>query len=370
MKKLLILTISVVFLFGFTSKKESKQQWFKGNTHCHSTVTDGDSAPFKVVKAYHDHGYNFLMLTDHNFLVPHDTIKKPQNLRSDFIMIPGEEVTDKKSIHTTAFNISEYVPFYGDKNEATNHYERLQEIIAAVEAPTDLTKTDLLQMHVDGILKVGGIPFLNHPNFDQGLQVSDILPVSNLHHIEIYNGHPLTANWGKEGHISVEAKWDKLLSSGMQMYGVAADDMHDLNTEKYKDAGLFRGWVMVNSKELSIKAIHKAILNGDFYATNSVTLATCKMTKKECIVEIDVKQTQKEITDSDGIARIDSSGTEGFTIEFIGNNGRVLAVSNGTNASYKPKKEDKYVRARITHCTKTEKGFEKLFAWSQPVFTN
>ena len=122
--------------------------------------------------------------------------------------------------------------------------------------------------------------------------------------------------------------------------------------------------------ELSTKAIHKAILNGDFYATNSVTLTTCKMTKKECIVEVDVKQTQKEIADSDAIARIDYLGTEGFTIEFIGNNGKVLAISNGTMASYKPKKTDKYVRARITHCTKTEKGFEKLFAWSQPVFTN
>ena len=112
MKKLLILTLSMAFLFGFTNRKESKQQWFKGNTHCHSNVTDGDSTPHKVVQAYHDHGYNFLMLTDHNFLVPHDTIRKPKNLRNDFIMIPGEEVTDKKSVHTTAFNISEYAPAF------------------------------------------------------------------------------------------------------------------------------------------------------------------------------------------------------------------------------------------------------------------
>lgn len=370
MKKLLFLFISVFLLFGFTGKKEGKQNWYKGNTHCHSTITDGDSAPFKVVKAYHDHGYNFLLLTDHNFLVPHDTIKKPENLRKDFIMIPGEELTDKKSVHTTAFNISEYVPFYGDKNEATNHSDRIKEIIAAVEAPSNLSKTDLLQLHVDGTLKAGGIPFLNHPNFSEGLQVSDILPVSNLHHIEIYNGHPSVANWGKEGHISVEAKWDEILSSGMRMYGVAADDMHDLNTGKYKDAGLFRGWIMVNSKELSPRAIHNSILKGEFYATNSVILSTCLINKKECFIEIDLKQTQKELEESDGIARIDYTGTEGYTIEFIGNNGRILAVSKDTKASYKPQKADKYVRARITYCTKTEKGFEKLFAWSQPVFTN
>jgi hypothetical protein len=94
------------------------------------------------------------------------------------------------------------------------------------------------------------------------------------------------------------------------------------------------------------------------------------MNKKECIIEVDNAATQKEISDSDGIPRIDYIGEEGYTIEFIGNNGRVLDVIKGRKASYKPQKEDKYVRARITHCTKTDKGFEKLFAWTQPVFVN
>lgn len=370
MKNALWLFLSVLVLFGFKSPKESKTKWFKGNTHCHSIVSDGDSAPFKVVKAYHDHGYNFLLLTDHNFLVDHDTILKPENLRKDFIMIPGEEITDKKSVHTTAFNISEYVPFYNDKNEAKSHDERIREIYAALKTPTDLTKSDLLQLHVDGTIKAGGIPFINHPNFGDGLQVDDILPVENLHHMEICNAHPYVHNWGKKGHISVEAKWDQLLSQGKLMYGVAADDMHDLNTGKPKDAGLYRAWIMVRSKELTPSAIHKAVEEGDFYATNSVTLKTCEMSKKECLIEVDNVATLSEITNSDGVPRIDYTGEEGYTIEFIGNNGRVLSKTNGTKASYKPNKNDKYVRARITHCTRTDKGYEKLFAWTQPVFLN
>ncbi|NQU51828.1 MAG: CehA/McbA family metallohydrolase [Bacteroidetes bacterium] len=370
MKKLVLLFFIILPVFGISSNKKSKQQWYKGNTHCHSTISDGDSAPFKVVKAYHDHGYNFLLLTDHNFLVDIDTIQKPQNLRDDFLMIPGEEVTDKKSVHTTAFNISKYVPFYNDQNKATNHQERIKEIRAALKAPSNLSKTDLLQIHVDGIIEAGGIPFLNHPNFSEGLQVSDILPVTNLHHIELYNGHPGVANWGKEGHISVEAKWDELLSNGAKIYGVAADDMHDLNTGVPKDAGLFRGWTMVKSNSLTPEAIHESITSGNFYSTNSVTLKTCTINAKKCKIKVDKATTQTEISKSFGVPRIDKTGEIGYTIEFIGNNGTVLSKTNDTKASYTPKNGDKYVRARITYCTKTDKGFEKLFAWTQPVFIN
>ena len=370
MRKIVFLFLFASVFLGFKSKKEVKTNWYKGNTHCHSTISDGDSAPFKVVKAYHDHGYNFLLLTDHNFWVDHDTIRKPQNLRDDFIMIPGEEVTDQKSVHSTAFSISEYVPFNNDKNQASSYDARVKEIRAALKTPTDLSKSDLLQLHVDGTIEAGGIPILNHPNFSQGLHVSDILPVKNLHHMELYNGHPSVANWGKEGHISVEAKWDKLLSSGKKIYGVSADDMHNLVSGNPRKAGLFRGWVMVNAKELTPKSIQLAFANGDFYSSNSVILKTCEMNKKECIVEVDHEATQNEIEDSDGVPRIDYLGNEGYTIEFIGDNGRVLAVSNDRKASYKPQKRDIYVRARITHCTKTEKGYEKLFAWTQPVFVN
>ncbi len=370
MKKLMSFMFLFTLLNACQTNEETGYHWYKGNTHCHSTISDGDSAPFKVVKSYHDHGYNFLLLTDHNFLVDIDTIKLPEGLRKDFLMIPGEEVTDQKSVHTTAFNISEYVPFSNDPNQETDLIKRREEIIKAIQNPIELSKTELLQMHVDGIRKAGGIPFLNHPNFSGGLQVSDILPVKNLHHIEVHNAHPSVANWGKKGHIPVEAKWDSLLTNGIKMYGVASDDMHNLTTGNPKDAGLFKAWIMVKSKELKPESIHQAIVNGDFYATNAVTLKKCEMSAKKCSVEVDEMETQKEVSNSFGVPRIDETGVNGYTIEFIGNNGLVLSKTTGLKANYKPGKNDKYVRARITFCKETDKGFEKLFAWTQPVFIN
>ncbi len=370
MQKLILFLFVTLLIIGCNSQVKNEFKWYKGNTHCHTTISDGDSAPFKVVEAYHNQGYNFLLLTDHNFLTNKDTVKMPEGLRDDFLLIAGEEVTDQKSVHTTAFNISLFVPFSNDPNKQTYYNKRREEIIAAMKTRIEYSKSELLQMHVDGIIKAGGIPFLNHPNFSGGLQVSDILPVKNLHHIEVYNAHPSVANWGKKGHIPVEAKWDSLLTNGIKMYGVASDDMHDLTTGNPKDAGLFKAWIMVKSKELKPESIHQSIVNGDFYATNAVILKKCEMSAKTCSIEVDEMETQKEVSHSYGVPRIDKTGVNGYTIEFIGNNGFVLSKTAGLKASYKPGKDDKYVRARITFCKETDKGFEKLFAWTQPVFIN
>jgi hypothetical protein len=368
--RLFILSILVVFsLSSFKTGKE-KMQWYKGNTHCHSTVSDGDNPAYKVVQKYHDHGYNFLLLTDHNFLVNPDTIKMPSPVRKDFILIPGEEVTDRKSVHVTAFGNKKYVPFWNDPNRETELQKRRNEIKTALKETMPLTKTELLQMHVDGIIKAGGIPFLNHPNFADGVQVSDILPVKNLHYMELYNGHPGVYNWGKEGHIAVEAKWDSLLSHGQLIYAVASDDMHHLETNSPKDANPFRGWIMVRSKGLSPEKIYKSVENGDFYASNSVILKNCEASAKNYQVEIDGTATLNELKSSAGVPRLDETGEEGFIIEFIGKYGLVLAKTSGLKAGYKPEKKDGYVRARATFCKKTEKGFEKWFAWTQPVFVD
>ena len=43
-----------------------KKYWFKGNTHAHTTRTDGTCPPDKQVQDYSERGYDFLAITDHN----------------------------------------------------------------------------------------------------------------------------------------------------------------------------------------------------------------------------------------------------------------------------------------------------------------
>src|SRR5436190_8731139 len=45
------------------------KRWFKGNTHTHSRWSDGDAAPEHIADWYKSHGYDFLVLSDHNILL-------------------------------------------------------------------------------------------------------------------------------------------------------------------------------------------------------------------------------------------------------------------------------------------------------------
>ena len=56
-------------------------RWFKGNTHTHTLNSDGDSTPDDVVRWYREHGYHFLVLTDHNFLTEHRRAQRPPRRR-------------------------------------------------------------------------------------------------------------------------------------------------------------------------------------------------------------------------------------------------------------------------------------------------
>ena len=51
-------------------------KWYKGNTHVHTVLCGhADSTPEAVAQWYHDRGYNFLVLSEHNiFLNVHSQI--------------------------------------------------------------------------------------------------------------------------------------------------------------------------------------------------------------------------------------------------------------------------------------------------------
>ncbi|HUF65528.1 MAG TPA: hypothetical protein VMM17_06075, partial [Gemmatimonadaceae bacterium] len=65
--------------------------WLQGNTHTHTLESDGDSPPATVVRWYRDHGYNFLVLSDHNVFT--DPAGLTALTDSSFILIGGEELT-------------------------------------------------------------------------------------------------------------------------------------------------------------------------------------------------------------------------------------------------------------------------------------
>ena len=68
------------------------RSWFRGNLHTHTTFSDGDTEPAAVIQWYKDHGYHFLAITDHNFILEVSDFAGMQD--ENFILISGNEVSD------------------------------------------------------------------------------------------------------------------------------------------------------------------------------------------------------------------------------------------------------------------------------------
>src|SRR5215510_13898428 len=64
-------------------------RWYKGNTHTHTLNSDGDSTPDDVVRWYRQHGYQFLVLTDHNFLTNTTALQALHGADDKFLIVRG-----------------------------------------------------------------------------------------------------------------------------------------------------------------------------------------------------------------------------------------------------------------------------------------
>ena len=324
-------------------------QWYKGNTHAHTVICGhADSTPEDVARWYLDRGYHFLVLSEHNHFIDPREVALPENRRDDFILIPGEEVTGHKTVHTTAMNVSGLVDWTFDHEQ----------------------RSAIIQNHVDGTIDAGGVPILNHPNFGYAVSADDMLAVDRLHLFELYNGHPTVHNEGDPDHPSTETIWDELLTAGMVIYAVASDDAHHFAKWGPTQSNPGRGWLMVDADTLTPDAVTDAIRRGDFYATSGVILK--RVTRGQDFYEVRVNRwaTWRARRSDLLVGRSVIGKNRGFLIEWIGPGGEVLSSHRATRSRYRITDEHAYVRARISFTRRTPTGDEAFYAWTQPVFTD
>jgi len=306
MKRTGILTLMVLLVFAPAFAEGFR--WYKGNTHCHTTNSDGDASPEHVAHWYKSHGYNFVVITDHNFLT--DTTVLDTDKLDDFILIPGNEISDNFNdtpVHLNALNLK--------KDIVCQHGGSI---------------TETLQNNIDSINAAGAIPQINHPNWLWSFADKEMSPLKNVRLFELYNFSYNCNNFGAGGYPGMEEIWDRMLSKGMVMYGVASDDAHDYLTEFSPiRSNPGTGWIMVRADELTPEAITSAMVKGHFYATTGVLLKNIVITEKEYVVEIEPVKHMK------------------YTTTFIGKNGKVLEEVYGNHAVYTFKEDEFYVRARI-----------------------
>lgn len=298
-------------------------RWYKGNTHTHTLNSDGDSAPDEVVRWYREHGYHFLVLTDHNFLTSVDGLNALHGADERFLVIKGEEVTDRvgdKSLHINGLDVDKVVP-----------------------PQRGTSVVDVLQRNVDAIRQANGVPHINHPNFLWSITREELQQVRNTRLFEIFNGHPQVNNLGGGGVPGLEEVWDAILSGGTLLYGIAVDDAHTFKQPGNPHvAGPGRGWVVVRAPRLEARALLEALERGDFYASSGVELTDYQASASQ--VRVTVKAT----------------AFSKYRIQFLGKGGRLLREIAESTAVYDIRGDEGYLRARVLESNGS-------VAWCQPI---
>ena len=299
-------------------------RWYKGNTHTHTTNSDGDAPPRQVVAWYAEHGYHFLSLSDHNVLTTPPEL--PERL-SEVLLVPGEEITMALDVHVNALGLSR--------------------VIGPPQPPAGLTPADqsrwLLEQALGAAAAQGALAHVNHPNYQWALDRDILAAIADVRFFEVFNGHPLSHNTGDAGHLGTEALWDHLLGFGRRVYGVATDDAHHYQTYSPLYANPGRGWIRVGASALSQPALFEALEVGRFYASTGVELG------------------EFEVHGPDVRLCVDAQPGERYTIEFIGPGGQVVHAEEGAEARYWMPADQPYVRGRIT-------SSGGAHAWLQPHF--
>jgi hypothetical protein len=303
--------------------RQNQTRWYKGNTHTHTINSDGDSSPDDVARWYKEHGYQFVVLTDHNFLTSVDGLNAVMGADERFLIVKGEEVTSRfelKPIHVNGLGVSRLVA-----------------------AQTGSSVLETVQRNVDAIRAADGVPHINHPNFGWSISADELAQVKNNKLFEIFNGHPMVNNVGGGGVAGLEAAWDAILTKGILLYGLAVDDAHHFKRPEDREASRpGQGWIYVRAPRLGAPELLAAIERGDFYASTGVELSDYAVTRERITITVREKPWAR------------------YRVQFIGRGGQLLKEVTASPAQYDITGSEGYVRAKVIESS----GY---VAWTQPL---
>ncbi len=203
-------------------------QWLKGNTHIHSTASDGGKTPVELAAMYAAEGYDFLVRADH--WVPSDAAAEGHNY--PLLWLDGVELDGP--------------------DESGSRYH-----VVCIGRFTGLDREMGLEAAMGAARRQGGYIVLAHPHW-MGNTHEDALR-HQFDAVEIYNHVCRWLNGKSDGTYH----WNKMLEVRPNTVGLAVDDAHI----RPDHPGWNGGWVMVNVREPSAEAIMASLRSGNFYST-------------------------------------------------------------------------------------------------------
>lgn len=173
--------------------------WYRGELHCHTVHSDGDSTVAEVITAAQALGLDFLAITDHNALSHlHDMAAYQRAHHPSLTLIPGCEMTTYVG-HWNAWGLADWVEF---RIEREQHLRQAMQIAKERRA-----------------LVSGNHPRTYGPPWE-------FREVTDFHCLEVWNGPWLLNNW------EALAYWNTLLMKGRRVVAVGGSDMHQLKGEQ------------------------------------------------------------------------------------------------------------------------------------------
>jgi hypothetical protein len=213
-------------------------RFYRGNLHTHSNRSDGALPPQAVAAAYREHGYDFLVISDH------------------FLQAFGFPITDVR-----AFDTPKFITILGAELHAPRLASGALWHMLAVGLPADFsppTEDETGPALAARAVAAGAFVGIAHPAW-YTLTPEDALLVEAAHAIEVYNENCFLHNdRGDSWYLC-----DLLLAGGRRLYAYAADDAHFLGGRP--DA--FGGWVKVRAGELTPADVLAALRAGHFYSS-------------------------------------------------------------------------------------------------------
>lgn len=168
--------------------------WWRGDLHCHTRYSDGDSWPAEMLHAGAEAGLDFLGVTDHNQVGHHAEYGPGGNGRP--VVVPGVEVTTYGG-HWNAWGTDRWWEF------------RTPEAPAVEAAMVDAAAA-------------GAFVSVNHPKpFGPAWEYDGI---GVMHAVEVWNGP-----WAGLNTASLEF-WEARLVAGLRLVAVGGSDTHNLRS--------------------------------------------------------------------------------------------------------------------------------------------
>jgi len=346
-------------------------EWYRGQVHVHTNHTDKTDA----VQWYKRHGYDFVVVTDLNYATRVDGLKAVYDEPERFVVVPGIETS---AVHDGTIHD---VMGYGGAPATVQSDDTRSVTVPSEPGPETYRRQARL------IAEAGGVPAIAHPNLTWAAGAETITSVDPdvLRHFEMITTEPGMNDAGGGGRPSTTAIWDEVLSTGRELYAIAADDAHHfdrIGPETRPVDGTMRTQapalpgrtsVFVRARELSAGAVVDAIRRGDFYSVKhglTLPIEFERIAVDDVGISLELPTGSKDIgwtSDARNPTRYRTvflgvdTATAADASGAVGGDAEVLERDTSDSPSYAFTGSERYVRARV-------EGSDGAVAWTQPVF--